>query len=217
MDAPGHETSGTIAFDVVVTMGDRIAFDRHVFRQRIARGEWAGVAIAGCVAAPVVAFVVVLIAKLALAGSACDLDEALSAQERLRMFLQATAGVAVLEASAAVALLALRGRIYEAATRAKVRRRPGVDAADPDLREASRCNFDAAGFRIDGPGLFVGGGWVAAHGFEETPDHMFLMIGPRAGFVMPKRDLPPGTVLAVRDLARANLRDLRPRAGAAPR
>ena len=197
--------AGSVAFDVIVTLEDHVAFDRHMTRSPAFRRRLGRFAFASCVVAPFVAFAVVLIVKAALAGSDCDLDEAMGSAGRLRMFLQAVAGVVIVEALASGVILAFRGRIYEATARAKLQRRPGIDPRDPMLGEPGRCTFDARGFHSETPSLSIGATWALVKGFEETADHIFVLIGTFQGFIVPKRDLPPATVLAVRDVARAHL------------
>ena len=205
MDGPWIKASG-VAFDVIVTLADHVAFDRHTTRTPAFRRRLGRFAFAGCIVTPVLAFVIVLIAKGALAGSGCDLDDALESTGRLRVFLQAGGGVGIVGVLAAAAILALRGRVYEATARVRLERRPGVDPRDPLLSEPCRCAFDAQGFRAETPSLSVGATWALVKSFEETADHMFVLIGTFQGFIVPKRDVPPATVLAVRDLARAHVR-----------
>ena len=56
------------------------------------------------------------------------------------------------------------------------------------------------------PSLSVGVVWALVKSFEETAEHMFVLIGPTRGFIVPKRDLPPATVLAISDIASAHVR-----------
>ena len=194
----------TVEFNFVVTLGDHTAFDRFATRTPAFRRKLARIAIAGTIAAPGLAFVIALIARGALAGSDCDLDQAMTSDGRLRFLLIASAWIVAIEIGAALGAYALRSRSVKAGFIAKLSKRPGVDPADTELSESYKCMFGNRGVQFVSESIAYGAIWTVLDRVEETIDHMFVLTGPFAGFIIPKRDVPPGTIIALRETAKAN-------------
>lgn len=191
-----------IAFDVTTNLDDHLAFNRYLWTLP----AWHQSQIRNLVAigtlAPLVALIICFALVWAASGGACDLDTALGLDNRGLFFAKILAGLLAACAIAAGALWLWRRRNLTFSVRAALLRRPHIKADDPELRETSHISFHPRGYRFAGETAAYAYSWTYTKRFDETADHIFIMAEPAFGFVIPKRDLAPDTLLTIREVGR---------------
>lgn len=194
------ESDPELTFEINTTLADHLAFSRYFRRLPERRRHQLNLIVGYGLLVPLIALVACFALLLVLRGSGCDLDVALGDDGRARFYGVVLASIAGGEALAWLALALWRRAGTEATLRAQLARRPGIDRADPTLAERNVVTLHAAGFRVATDAAAWASSWTTTRHFDEAADHFFIMAETNLGFIVPKRDLPPPTVLALRDM-----------------
>ena len=147
---------------------------------------------------PLVALAICVALVLLFQQVGVDLDDALGDNGRSKLYIAVLASLAGMELGSGLAIYLWRRHALESSVRAKLAARPSINPADPTLAERLVVAIHAMGFRVSSDCIAHACAWSVLQRFDETADHMFLMLEPKVGFIVPKRELAPETILALR-------------------
>lgn len=194
------ESDPGLLFEVVTTLDDHVSFNRYLKRLPECRQRLRNGLIAYGKILPLVAIAACFAMLAVLKGSACDLEEALGEGARARFYIIVLAALAAGDALAYLALVGMRRANLADSLRAHLSRRTGVDPSDPQLAERNAVVLYANGFSVATEDVSFAAAWTTIRRFDEVADHFFIMFDITRGVIIPKRELPPATILAIRDM-----------------
>lgn len=203
----------TIVVEVEVTLEDQIGFNEHLLRDRaiwLPRLLWVGSAI--LFGPPVGIGLGSIIGYLANGADRPLIDDI--GAFVLSDWREIASTCLLISAACLVIWLVLRVArrpILRRQLRRILAQRPGIDATDPQLREHVIATFDAVGYCAKGQGTVTQIEWWTIRGLEETDALMVLRTGRLAGFVLPKRDIPPAKADAIRRMVSERMAAVRAR------
>ena len=194
------ESDPELTFEVTTTIDDHLAYNGYIRRLPERRRDGINVLVGYGVVLPLIALAACFTLLLLLRGSACDVDETLGSEGRAAIYGAILASLVGGQATVSLGLWLLRRANLEASLRAQLARRPGIDKHDPKLAERNVISLHAAGFRVATDGAADARSWTTTRHFDEGAAHFFVMAEKSLGFIIPKRDLAPATILALRDV-----------------
>ena len=95
----------------------------------------------------------------------------------------------------------LRRPLLRMRCRRLLKERVGIEPTDRDLTERVRCIFGQDGYTAESPGYTHHVPWAGIKSLRETPDLLLVMTGVWFGYLIPKRDVAPEDLIAIRALA----------------